>query len=236
MKIIRNDSQPELTGSTVGDSQLDSKGLEELYRGKSVIIMGPASCVLDDVKLLDRSVDDYDLIVRLNQRETPLAEFPELGTRSDVVYTCATKHDLKAADFNYIKDNGVKLIITNKKQFRTFLNVNKKYNCNYFLIDELWKSMSKKVGSHINTGALAIQHVLSSPVDSVTIVGFDFYSEGSHYFHTQYEWESQAQVNKNILKYHNNQNKQKNLIMELSKKDDRLIIVGKCREVIYEDH
>ena len=56
-----------------------------LFRGKRVVVLGPAATVFDDVQELD--VESFDFIVRLNNGIALALEHPEkLGSRTDILF------------------------------------------------------------------------------------------------------------------------------------------------------
>ncbi|WP_386176734.1 hypothetical protein [Sulfitobacter sp. R86518] len=85
----------------------------EAFRGRRIILIGPADTVLED--LADTNVDDYDYVIRFNNGIELSKRHPEImGCRTDILF-----HNLRetgersagAIPGSYLNENGVKLVV-----------------------------------------------------------------------------------------------------------------------------
>jgi hypothetical protein len=155
---------------------------------KRVIIVGPAGYLRGQNK--GKWIDSFDVVVRVNHAIPIL--FPEdYGTRTDVLYHIFSHRNIEYAGKKLIDieeidewvNAGVKWLVsrhgTNSKRFKQVAP----------LIDSklpwccIHHSFTGKIDNAIssrspNTGVVAIMHLLSSGIKSLTITGFDLYQSG----------------------------------------------------------
>ena len=83
------------------------------FAGKRVIIIGPAQTVVEDLE--DVSVDEYDVIVRLNNGIAIARENPSiLGSRTDVLFHNLTEHGDRSAGAipaSVLREQGVRFLV-----------------------------------------------------------------------------------------------------------------------------
>ena len=155
---------------------------------KNIIIVGPAGYLQGQGK--GAWIDSFDLVVRVNHA-IPI-EFPEdYGTRTDILYHIlshrnpALSHKLLIDKEEVIawKNAGVKWLVSRHSA------ISKRVQEVGPLIDSLvpwccmhhtfYEKARRTIGEKSpNTGIAAIMHLLSVPIRSLTITGFDLYASG----------------------------------------------------------
>jgi hypothetical protein len=152
-------------------------------RGKKVLVIGPAKCVLDDLKNI--KVDDFDYICRLNLHwRIPKADQEILGNRTDILYHCFNIDQYSVDDiYKWKQDENLMLIsrdcpIFHKsyRKIQVFAERNKNVGLKYASIpNSFFKKYQRKFkGINPSTGVIAILHLCS--LDAIVYaVGFDFY-------------------------------------------------------------
>jgi hypothetical protein len=178
----------------------------EAVTDKDIIIVGPAGCVKRDCK--DINVDSYDLVCRINWHWKDFTAGDKcLGQRTDILYHCMNLDQYNDKDIALWKRKGIYLIspydvsdtTDARKRGATFQERNKGIDFDFICISDYFLKMSEDFGCFLNTGTLAIVHLLSLPVKSVTVVGFDFYET----FYWRKENESKRQKIQHGNKSHN---------------------------------
>jgi hypothetical protein len=159
----------------------------EAVTNKNVIIVGPAGCVKEDCEGID--IDSYDLVCRINWHWKDFTiEDKYLGQRTDILYHCMNLAQYNAKDVALWKEQGIYLVspydvsdtTDTRKRGATFQERNEGVGLEFINASEYWLKMNKQFDCFLNTGTLAIVHLLSLPVKTVTVVGFDFYE--THYW------------------------------------------------------
>jgi hypothetical protein len=156
------------------------KSFESIVKDKKVLVIGPAKCVKDDIKLIN--MDDYDLIVRLNLHwRLTEADKKILGDRTDIIYHCFNKEQYTVEELEQWKNSDIVIVargwVTDSTQKAIiFQERNKDVGLEYYTIPKSFFNSTKKSFDNINpnTGVLAILHLCSLGVDT-TVIGFDFY-------------------------------------------------------------
>ncbi len=155
----------------------------DMVAGKNVIVVGPGSTVAEDCNGVD--VDSYDVVCRLNYHWKICDDMKSvLGQRIDVIYHCLNADQYTVADLVLWKKKGVPVISQHDMTHYTNHSKTKIYNERnngvgfqmMYVPYSLFVDFQKRFASNPNTGTLAIIHLLSLPVKSVTVVGFDFYT------------------------------------------------------------
>ena len=184
--MIRRDQK--ITYLTYDYGRYSETEYKDFLTNKRVIIVGPAGYLRGQNK--GKWIDSFDVVVRVNHAIPIL--FPEdYGTRTDVLYHIFSHRNIeyvgkKLIDKSEIDDwvkAGVKWLVsrhgTNSKRFKQVAP----------LIDSkipwccIHHSFTGKIDNAIrgrapNTGIMAIMHLLSSGIKSLTITGFDLYQSG----------------------------------------------------------
>jgi len=156
--------------------------LAELVKDKRVIIIGPGATVKDDCSSID--VDSYDLVCRLNVHwRLHDGDHKVLGKRTDIIYHCLNENQYTSADLKFWMDNNIKMVsradidyLGPVRKVVTFIKRNE--NVKYvpeIVPYEFYLDYKTKLGCNPSTGTLAIFHLLSMPLKSLSVAGFDFY-------------------------------------------------------------
>ena len=204
--------------------------IEDYLKDKKVLIVGPSENVIKDYDGM--SEDNYDIVCKINNHwMNPLDKI-----RTDVVYHCLNIDITSEDSLVYMRDNNIKLVTRNEIRETTsttkilrFIEINKKVGLEYYEIPKtFFEKCTDDLGCNPNTGVLAILHILSMSIESLTVIGFDFYE-------TLHLGNSNPKTLRKIQqgKVSNHQPKpQLEFIKEVYESDDRLIITGRLKELM----
>ena len=204
---------------------------------KTVIIVGPAGYLQGQGK--GAWIDSFDLVARVNHA-IPIA-FPEdYGSRTDVLYHILSHrgdNHKKICDRKEIetwRDHGLKWLISRhtavSKRVRDMgpiINGAFPWACMHHVF---YGKLKQAIGSKTpNTGISAIMHMLSVPIKSLTITGFDLYQTGVYpgYGDVQ-EGEDPRKVND----IHHDVDAQIEYLVRVIKRDNRIHIDDHLKEVL----
>jgi len=154
----------------------------EMITDKNVIIVGPASCLIEDCKNIN--VDDYDLVCRLNYHWKKLPSEDVVGKRTDIIYHCLNSNQYTVDDLRLWKNDNLTVLShhdmdhhVDHKKTKIYQNRNSDIEFKILCVPHsLFVKFKKEFSSNPNTGTMAIIHLLSMPIRSLSVVGFDFYS------------------------------------------------------------
>lgn len=168
--------------------------------GKKVAIIGPAPSVkdLEDGYQIEQ---EYDIIIRINQQWKHHSDLDMyIGKRTDILYYCMDpRPDCGGPlDFDYLVNNDLKYIIStikydfNNKQHRdnmfhgdSFLNwyydfhKQNNHRIKFLPMDsEFYDNYDQLAQTRINTGLMAILHLMQFNLQKLYIKGFTFFLDG----------------------------------------------------------
>lgn len=166
------------------------RAFRALVADKDIVLVGPAASLVGRGQ--GEHIDSFDLVARINL-DCPVA--PEMaadrGTRTDLLYHVlfderhanAIGRDHSRAEVKSWQDAGVKFLVTRQdanhgrvRRIKPFLG-----DLPLVHIPQVVKVRARRATKTIpNTGVLAIAHLLSLPIRSLHVTGFDFYT--SPYF------------------------------------------------------
>jgi hypothetical protein len=160
----------------------------EYIKNKNVVLVGCAGYLQNQNK--GCWIDNFDVVIKVNNSIGVLPE-NDYGARLDVLYHVLLKEinsstgrkNIGLSDIkNWVKHN-IKYLVSRYPQESKKVKDFGKINNNKINLECISKEFSKqvklKIGSKTpNTGVLAIAHLLSMPIKSLTVVGFDFYNSG----------------------------------------------------------
>ena len=155
--------------------------------GKSVIIVGPAPTIAGQG--LGSWIDSHDVVVRINSG-VPHGQDADYGSRTDVIYHTLFTDRHAAANGeahgpeltqSWI-DQGVQWIVTRRKAgdercrifAPTVAGLIPWISCH----STATRLAAAVKGKGLNTGTVAVAHILSSRAASIYVTGFDFHSTG----------------------------------------------------------
>ena len=153
----------------------------EQFRGKRILIVGPANTLFDDLKSIDYS--KVDIVVRMkNGIHTSLDLWKGDSLRCDVLFHSfaggsqpVTLNDIDRAGVKYIVHRTLK-----KSAFLDTLLVEEKFGSSAgvkIVPYEHYGALSKRLGGHApSTGMVCADFFLDAPFKSLTFVGFTFFS------------------------------------------------------------
>ena len=209
--------------------------LQTYYSNKNILLIGPSAHVLDDCKSI--KVDSYDIICRLNNHwRYETGDHKYVGTRTDVIYHCLNTDMYNKNDLEFIKNKNIRFITRNEiektkenPKIISFLKTNESVGLKYDCIKKsFFDKLSKDIGCNPNTGCLVIMHLLSFPIKSLTVAGFDFYE--TLYLHKDNK-KHLENIQNNKISGHNPQ-KQKAYIKNVCKTDPRFIPIGRLKDIL----
>lgn len=173
---------------------------EEFLKGKKIAIIGPSPSIRNEENG-DFIEENYDIIVRINKQwkhDSKLDSF--IGKRTDILYNCLDYSEdcggmlnidhIKQQNTQYIVDP-LKFVYHNKKDrdtlfrgkkrldFYTIFHLNNMGIIPFHTIKkEYYEEWDKKTQTRINTGMLAILHILKHDIKELYIKGFSFFKDG----------------------------------------------------------
>ena len=160
----------------------------EYLRDKSVALVGCAASVVGTGQ--GELIDGHDVVVRINLA-VPIPEpmVADVGRRSDVLYHVLYSANHKrqlgrqhtAEEVQGWRDAGVQYLVTRHERGDERVRLARPAlgDLPVIYIDQTWKAAVKReTGTNPNTGTIAIAHLLSLPIRSLYVAGFDFYGSG----------------------------------------------------------
>jgi hypothetical protein len=210
---------------------------EEFLKGKKVAIIGPSPSIRNEENG-DFIEKNYDIIVRINKQwkhDSNLDSF--IGKRTDVLYNCIDYSEECGGmiDINYVNKCNLKYIVDpikfdyNNKSTRDNL-FHGEYRLNNYVIfhlnnmgvipfhtikREYYEEWDRKTQTRINTGMLAILHILKHDIKELYIKGFSFFKDGylgdyrSKIANININEKNSASVVSNFMKHHGNHDQKK---------------------------
>ena len=168
-------------------------------KNKKIAIIGPSPSVRNN-KNGDFIENNYDIIIRLNKQWQFSDELqPYIGKRTDILYNCLDDSDEcgGSIDIEVIKDKVKFIIGTLKYDFNNKNNRDKLFfkDCilnNYYkfhrknrgtvkfipIDNAFYDKYDRIVNTRINTGIMAILHILQFNIKELYIKGFTFFKDG----------------------------------------------------------
>ncbi|WP_197054799.1 hypothetical protein [Paracoccus sp. PAMC 22219] len=153
----------------------------EKFRGKRILVVGPANTVFDDLKSIDYSI--IDIVVRMkNGIHTSLDLWNEDSLRCDVLFHSfgSGSQPVTLDDINHA---GVKWIVhrtLKKSAFLDTLQAEEKFGNSAkvkIVPYEHYGVLSKRLGGYApSTGMVCADFFLDAPFKSLAFVGFTFFS------------------------------------------------------------
>lgn len=177
----------------------DITEFSNFLKNKKVAIIGPSPSVKSSKNGLFIE-ENYDVIVRVNKHwkhDPSLNEY--IGERTDILYNCLDyREDCGGKiDFEYIKDKVQYIVSTIKYDFNNKKHRDKQFHGKSFLnwyyhfhknnqnkvkfipiSSSLYDEYDTKAGTRINTGLMAIFHILYFDIQELYIKGFSFFLDG----------------------------------------------------------
>ena len=158
----------------------------EFVRGKSVVLVGPAASLSG--RRQGAEIDAHDLVIRINlSAPVPPDQCADLGSRTDALYHVLFNPRLARAagqahtveQIDAWRDDGVRFVVTRQQpehdRVRKFRRVCRDRIPLVCMSAEFKAALKRATGTNPNTGTLAIAHLLSLPIRSLHVTGFDFY-------------------------------------------------------------
>ncbi|MCK9496596.1 MAG: glycosyltransferase family 29 protein [Dehalococcoidia bacterium] len=175
----------ERTASTLGTA---SQPYAEYLAGKRVVIVGPAASLVG--RGAGEEIDSYDVVVRMNLAvPVPEERRADVGSRADVLYHVfySTNHlrDLgrahTAEEVAGWREAGVRYVVTRHDEANDRVRRVRPLMGDLPLLHvapRFKDQIRRATATNPNTGTLAIAHLLTFPIASLHVTGFDFYATG----------------------------------------------------------
>jgi len=160
----------------------------DYLNGKRVIIVGPAGYLQGQDK--GKYINGFDVVVRINHA-IPIKYPNDYGNRTDVLYHILShrakngqrgKQILERREIIEWRDNKLKFLVS--RHGLTSHRIDQMKSVIGGLVawlamrESFCRSVKNKVRSTPNTGVMGIMHLLLFPIESLTVIGFDFYASG----------------------------------------------------------
>jgi hypothetical protein len=194
----RFDLTPEIWRHLYDNSKIDRK-FNEYLRGKKVIIVGPASYMLE--KESADFIESFDVVVRLNRGWNVKEELKKnLGARTDVRYHCGMEHENNGGAWNIqgMLDYGVQWAAIqfprNLDYFHNdvlnFEKLNSEYQMNRHVWSdlELYMTIHHYLGTRISIGTAAFTDLIFYDVERLHVSGITFLQDGWYKGYKQREY------------------------------------------------
>tara|TARA_B100000287_G_scaffold429654_1_gene483400 strand:- start:3707 stop:4513 length:807 start_codon:yes stop_codon:yes gene_type:complete len=266
MKVSLDYNIKELERVKGGRFELNEKILSHFYdnckidrkfnnylKGKSVIVVGPASYMMNQE--LGDFIESFDVVVRLNKGWKIEDKYKKhFGKRTDVRYHCGMEHENNggAWDISNMIDYGVewaciqfpKYLDYFHNDISNFEKKNEKYKMNFHCWSdlELYMSFHHYLGTRMNLGTAAFTDLIFYDLDKLHISGITFleggwfegyeksnkiYSGGENAdFFKSKEWETEKGCENHAMI------PQRKLLKLISEFDDRVTMDDEIKKVI----
>jgi len=153
-------------------------------KNKKVIIVGPAGYL--EGKSLGKYIDSFDVVIRLNYAMLN-ENYEDYGKRTDILYNYLSEDPHGCVDvldnrlIKAAKESKAKYVVTTFS--KQALLIDYKYKIgndkkHIMLEREFFDSIKNNLLNAPNTGIVAITHLLTFGINSLNIIGFDFYNGG----------------------------------------------------------
>jgi len=199
-KVAASFTQDKINYVNYVHSLIDKNKYADFLKNKKVAIIGPSPSIrkIEDGEDIE---NNYDVIVRINKGWKHKKDMDKyIGKRTDILYNCLDPHEDCGGiiDIDFITRNGTQFIIDpirflfcdrthRDNMFHSYYRLNNlcffhKYNNNRIsfdiISDKLYEYYDKNAQTRLNTGLLAIMHILSFDIKCLYIKGFTFFKDG----------------------------------------------------------
>jgi hypothetical protein len=150
--------------------------LEQLVRGRCVALVGPSRSIA--ASGYGAAIDRHAIVARLNHGwPVPKRLWPDQGTRLDLLYHCCNgdyplQSVLSQAPWPH------HVCVEQGPQTEVLRAACNRQGIRCTDITDLYAALTHSLGTFPNTGLVALHHLLSHGVASVTLYGLTFYREG----------------------------------------------------------
>jgi hypothetical protein len=148
----------------------------KLLKNKKVVLVGPSNSLIGTGR--GSTIEEYDLVVRMNfQWPIPKNLSKDLGERMDILYHCCNA-DLPINKILISSFNSVKFVCYEKNiDSRPLRRYCKNNNISCMDVTNIYNKLSASLGTAVNTGTVAISHLLQSELAELHITGISFFKE-----------------------------------------------------------
>lgn len=160
----------------------------EYLNGKSVVIVGPAASLTGRGQ--GELIDSHDVVVRINLAlPIPEDRAEDIGSRTDVLYhVLYSQNHFRDLGRKHTEEEiegwraaGLRYLVTRHEATNERVRAIRPLIGDFPMLHvniELIRQIRQHIRSVPNTGAVAIAHLLSLPIRSLYVTGFDFYETG----------------------------------------------------------
>lgn len=199
---------------------------KEYLKGKSVVLVGPASTLLGQG--MGPWIDGHDVVVRINHAwPLPKHLARDVGTRTDILYHNLNpkKQRLRKKDIIAMHQSGVQWVVSThpavRARYRRRQQLLRRLSGRYVRFRAVPLSVKKRLRPHVgsaNGGLIAIVDLLRYPIARLYVTGFSFYTTP----YLDYPNYKRSFI-KNALNHHN-QRRHKTYLARLLKREPRLAV------------
>jgi len=146
------------------------------FKEKHIALVGPSQSIMQSLQ--GDLIEQHDYVVRLNHQWPFDAQLePHLGRRMDILYHCCSA-DYSMLRFAVPDFQKTKLVLYETGIQSAILQLLCKQNHTPCVdITQNYHNLTEKLTSAPNTGLVAITHLLSYPIASLSLFGLSFYRE-----------------------------------------------------------
>ena len=208
--------------------------LDNYLEGKRVCLVAPSPYLLDIE--IGELIDSYDCVVRLNQAipvDKSLGKY--YGVKTNILYNCHERSPISGGDLNHKlwKAEGIDRVVCpypfdnirggNVNLTRTSLPCD--------VIDvKLYSRFQTSVGAKLNTGMLAIMHLLEFNLKELFVCGMTFFRDG---YHKEYKnWDMNEVHRRAHSKKGHQQPQQESYFKNVIMKDKRVVVEPNMLDII----
>ncbi len=182
--------------------------LADIVKNKDVVIVGPAGYLVGQQN--GSLIDSFDIVVRVNDAIRIMDKnYIDFGERIDILYHNLASFSKICEDYNrYIQKETKSIVCKTNLSSSRVENFFKQTACSIPIIagQQIYSEISKNIRKAPNMGVVAIVHLLSFDIKSLSVFGFDFYKTGyaeEYYiknFTGSHDWDSQIlYLSQNVL-------------------------------------
>ena len=177
----RKETVSDMRKMTLEEKTGVNESFKSFLKGKKAVLVGPAGYLEGQGK--GSWIDEFDVVVRINY-SIMNDNYEDYGQRTDVLYNCLADDphggvDMVSEDItNSTIESLVKYVVTTIASSACLAKYrsNIKGKLEHLILDRsFFDHIKKDMVNAPNTGVVAIKHLLSMGLQSLNVVGFDFY-------------------------------------------------------------
>lgn len=145
----------------------------DIYENKSIVLVGPSEYITRTSH--GNMIDSFDIVVRMNN-QWPVSDLlcGSIGKRTDVLYHCCNSdYNISRMLIDDLTD--IKLLCLQRGvQYKLLSQYCDNLKIQYINISSIYRSIYNIYNIRLNTGIVAISHILSHRIKNLHLVGMTF--------------------------------------------------------------